>query len=208
MKKTFSVRFPLFVIFCIGAVAPVHAQLAIPSGGTGATSGSAAIGNLGLPVISVINFGATGNGTTDDTAAINLAMNACTGRAFPKNGCILYFPSGIYMTSGLTLQPFVQMKGDGWGTSVIQMKPGTSGDVVTIPVGTFNFSLKALTLDGNSSNGGTGNCFSTATTGLSPTEWNTANKQTASTNAQKWGRVDQVMFTNCSNDGIHINEFN
>ena len=86
--------------------------------------------------------------------------------------------------------------------------PSTSSDVLTVPVSTFNFSVYGLTLDGNSANGGKGNCFSTATTPESPTEWNTANKQTATTNAQKWGHIEQVMFSNCSNDGIFINQYN
>jgi hypothetical protein len=39
-------------------------------------------------------------------------------------------------------------------------------------------------------------------------EWNTANKQRAPVNAQKWGHVEEVMFSHCSADGIHIHAFN
>lgn len=45
--------------------------------------------------INVRDFGATGNGVTDDTAAINAAI-----AAFSSN-CALYFPQGKYMTTGL-----------------------------------------------------------------------------------------------------------
>jgi len=159
-------------------------------------------------ILSVMDFGAVGDGTSDDTAAINAAMNACVTRAYPKNGCVLYFPSGIYITTGIVLRPFVHMKGDGWATSVIKLRPHTRADVVTLPVDAFNFSLHGLTLDGSSSRGGRGNCFSTGTTPLSPAEWNTSNKQTAPVNAQKWGHIEEVMFSNCSADGIHIHAYN
>jgi Pectate lyase superfamily protein len=194
----------------VGVCVPyIHAQgLPSPNGAVGKSIPPAAITNLGLPVISVVNYGATGNGTTDDTGAIDLAMKACISKAVPYNGCILYFPSGVYITTGLVLRSFVNIRGDGWGTSVIQLKPNTASDVLTVPAATFNFSVYGLTFDGNSAKGGTGNCFSIAPTGTGPAEWNTANKHAASTNAQKWAHIEQVMFSNCSADGIHINAFN
>ncbi len=43
-------------------------------------------------------YGATGNGTTDDTAAIQAAINAATA-----SGCVVYIPAGEYkITSALT----------------------------------------------------------------------------------------------------------
>jgi len=125
--------------------------LPVSGGGTGAATAPAAIANLGLPTISVMSFGATENGATDDTAAINSAMNSCVSRAFPFNGCNLYFPSGIYITTGLTLQSYVHITGDGWATSVIQLKPNTASDVLTIPEGTFNFSIFGVTIDADAS---------------------------------------------------------
>ena len=135
-------------------------------------------------------------------------MSACVGRALPHNGCVLYFPAGVYITTGLALRSYVNMKGDGWGTSVLLLKPHTAADVLTVPVDAFNFSVSGLTLDGNSRRGGTGNCFFVAPAPLGPTEWNTANKRTAPINAQKWGHVEEVMFSHCSGDGVHISEFN
>jgi hypothetical protein len=180
------------------------------SGGSGlpVTTASAADSNSGLPALSVLEFGAKGDGVTDDTAAINAATSACTGRAVPHNGCVLYFPSGVYRTTGLSVRSFVHIKGDGWGTSVIQLAPNTEADVLTIPLDAFNFSIYGITLDGNARNRGKGNCLATATTSLGPAEWNTANKQTAPINAQKWGHIEEVMFSNCSADGIHITAFN
>jgi hypothetical protein len=102
----------------------------------------------------------------------------------------------------------MSLRGDGWGTSVILLKSHTASDVLIVPIDTFNFSIKDLTIDGNSGRGGTGNCLSIAPTGTGPAEWNTANKRTAPVNAQKWGHIEEVMFSHCSADGIHINEFN
>ena len=169
---------------------------------------STAIASTGQSVINVTSYGAKGDRTADDTAAITAAMTACVTKAIPNRGCVLYFPAGVYLTSGLTLQSFVHMKGEGWGTSVIQLEPNTAADVLTVPASTFNFSLYGLTLDGNSARGGVGNCLTIATTPVSPAEWNTANKRTVPVNAQKWGHVEEVMFSNCSADGIHINAYN
>ena len=158
--------------------------------------------------ISVVSYGAKGDGATDDTPAINSALSACTSPPIPNNGCVLYFPAGVYVTTGLTLHSYTNLRGDGWGTSVILLKAHTASDVLTIPIDAFNFSIRDLTLDGNSGRGGSGNCLSITATATGPAEWNTTNKRIAPVNSQKWGHVEEVMFTHCSADGIHISQFN
>jgi hypothetical protein len=54
--------------------------------------------------VSVQDFGATGNGSTDDTAAIQAALNANT---------IVTFPEGNYLTSGITLNQNQKIYGSG-----------------------------------------------------------------------------------------------
>jgi hypothetical protein len=191
----------------IAACSVVYAQnpLSISGGGTGTSTASSALTNLGLPTISVLDFGATGNGSTDDTAAINTAMNVCAARTFPFNGCDLYFPSGIYITTGFTLRSYAHIRGDGWATSVIRLKPNTSGDVLTVPANIFDFSITGVTLDGNSSHGGTGNCLTVQANTNGPNFINTSNKRTEPTNnGYKLGYVAADMFSNCSNDGVAI----
>ncbi|MFD8648646.1 glycosyl hydrolase family 28-related protein [Streptomyces mirabilis] len=78
-------------------------------------SGSLVLGNIGGGAIgnqtiylSVKNpaYGAKGDGTTDDTAAIQAALTAC-----PAGG-IVYLPPGVYRTSApLTIPPYVTLKG-------------------------------------------------------------------------------------------------
>ena len=58
--------------------------------------------------INVLDYGATGNGTTDDTAAIQAAFNA----ANTEKGATVYFPSGDYLiTSTLTLPRSARIAG-------------------------------------------------------------------------------------------------
>ena len=70
--------------------------------------------------INVLDFGATGNGTTDDTAAINAAINA-----LPATAGVLYLPAGNYLvTGGLTLaKAGTVVLGDGCGDAT----DGTAG---------------------------------------------------------------------------------
>lgn len=60
-------------------------------------------------LISVKDFGALGNGTTDDTAAIAAAFTAC-----PVGGTV-YFPQGNYPTTGLTITRPCNIAGAGSG---------------------------------------------------------------------------------------------
>jgi pectate lyase-like protein len=207
MRRLTSYVF-LILLHSAGFRCHVQAQATSSPMGGDDKGASTSIGNVAPPPISAASYGAKGDGVTDDTAAINSAMSACTTRTIPNNGCILYFPAGVYVTTGLTLRSYMNLKGDGWGTSVIRLKQRTASDVLTVPIDAFNFSIQDLTLDGNSGRGGSGHCLSVAPTATGPAEWNTANKRTAPANAQKWGHIEEVMFSHCSGDGIHINEFN
>jgi hypothetical protein len=61
----------------------------------------------------VKTYGALGDGTTDDTTAIQAAL-----AAIPSTGGVLYFPAGEYKYAGstLTLDKKVTVEGDGGGT--------------------------------------------------------------------------------------------
>jgi hypothetical protein len=63
---------------------------ATPAGGGGSSTGVLTLINVKL------DFGATGNGSTNDTTAINNAIAACS----TAGGGIVYFPPGTYMTDG------------------------------------------------------------------------------------------------------------
>jgi len=75
-------------------------------------------------IVSIKDFGATGNGVDDDTAAIQRAMD----RVFATNQIQLLsnkhrtilFPSGNYVISAtLNIPPFIRLQGEGKRTSII-----------------------------------------------------------------------------------------
>jgi hypothetical protein len=81
---------------------------------------------------SVKSYGAVGDGVTDDTAAIQAALNDGRSSATqdyngkPKS---LYFPPGTYLVHG-TLQwngCCVTLQGAGPGSSIIRLEPGAAG---------------------------------------------------------------------------------
>lgn len=63
------------------------------------------------PVFNVVGFGATGDSTTDDTAAIQAAIDACDA----NRGGTVFFPQGRYrIASGLTVsKPGTRLLGEG-----------------------------------------------------------------------------------------------
>ena len=64
--------------------------------------------------VSVKDFGAVGDGTTDDTAAIQAAIDS-----LPAAGGGLYFPTGTYLVaSQVTLNKPGLYYGDGWATNI------------------------------------------------------------------------------------------
>jgi len=67
-------------------------------------------------IVSVKDFGAIGDGTTDDTIAINAAIND------NKNGATVHFPTGSYkITSPITVPSNVTLQGEGrnFGTTLL-----------------------------------------------------------------------------------------
>jgi hypothetical protein len=96
-------------------------------------------------VVSVKDFGAVGNGTTDDTAAIQAAINSGA-----KN---LLFPAGTYLTSSqLTLITGQSLQGQGAGITSIIAKASTNFQYVAYNSGGANIRISGLTFDANQVN--------------------------------------------------------
>lgn len=75
-------------------------------------------------VVNVRDFGAVGDGVTDDTAAIQVAIE--------KSGCI-YFPKGTYIISEtLRIPSNTVLQGAGMGITIIEMSPAAPADYHTI----------------------------------------------------------------------------
>lgn len=115
--------------------------------------------------VDVTNYGATGDGTTDDTAAIQAALDA----AHAAGGGIVYFPPGTYIiapttTARLVVYDDLTIEGDG-DASVLKVK-NDAGDYATIfgasddSTAVNNFRLRKLKIDQNA----TGNTTCAITT--------------------------------------------
>jgi len=87
--------------------APGDGIIAIGTGGTVNVTGPLNASG----VIDVRTFGAKGDGVTDDTAAIQAAVNA---------GAVVYIPAGTYLTHTITLRAGVTIYGDGAASTLKQ----------------------------------------------------------------------------------------
>jgi hypothetical protein len=78
--------------------------------------------------ISVKSFGAVGDGTTDDTEAINQALDQIYCRTVNVQvRRVLYFPAGVYIVTGdmLKIPPFTSIVGCGMNSSIIRQIDST-----------------------------------------------------------------------------------
>lgn len=107
-------------------------------------------------LISVKDFGAKGDGVTDDTTPFQNAINALNG----LGGGRLYIPSGTYITGKLTLYSNIWLVGEGRTHSTIKLKSGSNTDLIYgansdalwgsgSGSGVSGVGLFELTLDGN-----------------------------------------------------------
>jgi len=108
-------------------------------------------------IVSVKDFGAVGDGVTDDTVAIQAAINAISS----AGGGTVVFPSGGYkITSSLTIPSYVTLSGHGKGNT--KLLRAFSGDFVTSMGGYAG--IEYLTIDGQTSTYGSGRGVLLATT--------------------------------------------
>lgn len=98
----------------------------------------------------VMDYGATGNGSTDDTTSIQSAISAAA-----VNGGIVYFPAGTYLISAaLTLVTGVSMQGLSSEVSIINQS-STTADAVDA-TDAASISISELLIEGPSSGTGVG----------------------------------------------------
>lgn len=91
---------------------------------------------------SVLDFGAKGDGTTDDTASIQAAINA-----FPS-GATIVFPPGIYKTSATLTIPSSGITLSGAGISATSIKSAVANiPVITMSGFITGVSINNMTLD-------------------------------------------------------------
>jgi hypothetical protein len=126
-KGVTGVRFRSYLL---GVPATVTAALADPAEPPIIISagGQASAVTGGLTVYNAKAYGAKGNGTADDTAAIQTAASA----ARTNGGGILFFPPGTYLVSGsIIIGTGVEVWGSGKGATFVK-RPATSSTVTGV----------------------------------------------------------------------------
>lgn len=96
---------------------------------------------LELPLVSthrvnVLDYGAKGDGATNDSTAIQNAINAAGAMGVSARGVDVYFPAGVYAlgTAAPITVPFnnVMLIGEGWQSTILYYTAGTTGNVLEI----------------------------------------------------------------------------
>lgn len=102
---------------------------------TGASAGSAVTNSLQAwmdQTASVLDFGAVGDGATDNTAAINRALYQLFCREpNPQIRRSLFFPAGQYLVTGtIIVPPYARLYGEGAESSSIVLRAGSGNSYV------------------------------------------------------------------------------
>jgi parallel beta-helix repeat protein len=104
-----------------------------------------------MGIINVKSYGAVGDGTTDDTEAIQDTLDA----AETAGGGIVYFPKGTYLVStGLTVGNNITICGAGY-SSIVKLDSGNTTKVFSnndTSTGNSNITIRDLKIDGNKAN--------------------------------------------------------
>ena len=116
--------------------------------------------------VSVKDFGATGDGSTDDTTAISNAITYVS-----TNGGAVYFPAGTYKTSStLTISsPNVTLYGDNKDASII-LANADSFNVITIGTGANYTEIRNLCVKGGATTDTTAQYSILCSTASTPTK--------------------------------------
>jgi hypothetical protein len=116
----------------------------VDSSGAVRTTTAPAIG-IWQPIINVKDYGAKGDGATNDRASIQAAINAAQVAGVSGRGVSVWFPSGVYsIDSVLTvLQNNISLIGEDFGSTII-LPTFTTGDVVQFGEGTNTYASLAF----------------------------------------------------------------
>jgi hypothetical protein len=114
---------------------------------------------VGPVAYNVKGYGALGDGATDDTTAVQAAIDA----AAAVGGGIVFAPAGTYICETLTMKTGVYLTGVGQATTIFKLKASTDDDLIKgngfasltagdTVAGIHDWGLVSLSLDGNKAN--------------------------------------------------------
>ena len=138
-KKALVIYSPVGYGFVPGTTASNTDQMTYNEGSTGAVT-RVLTARL-QDHVSVKDFGAVGDGTTDDTAAIQAALNAASN---------VYFPSGTYSVVSVNLNANQTVHGDGASSIILQAASATptslTNGVLYADSGSLSTYLEGITI--------------------------------------------------------------
>ena len=92
-------------------------------------------------------FGAKGKRGYDDTNAIQQCINLLNSS--DNHICTVLLSGKCYYVNGIELKPYVNIKGDGIGQTIINGSEGNSSSVITIPITGVINQISDLSISGN-----------------------------------------------------------
>lgn len=100
-------------------------------------------------MLNLMDFGAAGDGITDDSAAIQAAIDA-----LPLKGGRIYCPSPdeVYIGANIVPKSGVTFEGDGGKVSVFKLKPGANYPLFVRANAATDIHFRSVGLDGNKAN--------------------------------------------------------
>jgi hypothetical protein len=110
-----------------------------------------------LPIYNVVaDFSAAGNGTTDDTAEIQDAIDTASA----AGGGTVYLPNGTYLVSGgggawggcIEMKPGVTLRGETRDGAILKLAANQTGDVRVISADCDDAVIENLSVNGNKAN--------------------------------------------------------
>ncbi|MFB7138205.1 right-handed parallel beta-helix repeat-containing protein [Gottfriedia sp. NPDC056225] len=98
--------------------------------------------------VNVKNFGAVGNGTTDDTIAFQSAIDYLGS----KGGGTLFVPAGTYSLKPIFLKPFVNIVGESRDTVTLKLSDSSGSGYYRVITMANDTKIQNITCDGNAKN--------------------------------------------------------
>lgn len=141
----------------------------------------------GSPWFDVKAYGAVGDGSTDDTTAINSAITAASAA-----GGIVFIPAGTFISSQVVMKSNVWLRGAGRNVTTLKLKAASNQSLVVLSAATTQDTLLTdLTLEGNATNQSAGN-------------WHGLNYDNTGQVTLRRNTVERVYATHCKGDGFHF----